>query len=301
MELTRANLDAVFTGLQAVLNQGLSMASANWNRFATAIPSKNAIEEYPFVNLPSGMEKWIGDRKISKLDGKKMKVINEYYANAVEVSRSDIERDSIGLYDPFVRDMGINAGNLWDKLAILALATNPTWADDKAFFLSNRKLGKSTINNTVSAALSVTTFESAVTTMMSFCDAAGDPLGLVPDLLVVGPKLRSTAQKIVKSDLIAEVVGEATVAVSNPNKDTCELQVNPLLAGDYDDLWFLMVTTRGMRPVVIQKAKEGTLTRQDRDDHDCVFERYVNRYGIDACGAAAPTFPQLVIGGGFGA
>jgi len=298
MELTRANLDSIFLGFQTVLQTGLSKADANWQRFAGVISSGNAIEEYPFMSMPSGMEKWIGDRQINKLDGKMIRVANDDYSNAIEVKRNDVRRDRIGVYNAFFTDMGINAANLWGKLAILALVSNPTWADDKAFFVADRKFSKkSVINNVTNAVFSITAFKAARAAMMSYCDAAGDPLEIVPDTLMVGPSNEELALKLKNNDLIKPDGGGEPE--SNPYKGTFELIVSPRLVGDHAGKWFLQCTSRGVKPVIVQKELEGALTRQDREEDDCVFERNVNRYGIHYSGAAIPTYPQLTYGGGF--
>ena len=300
MDLTRENMDSVFTGYNTVLNQGLSQANKEWEKFATPVPSSAAIEQYPFKNLPSGMKKWIGDREIARAEGKMLQVVNADYANAIAVSRNDIMWDRMGIHNSLFLDMGLDAGNLWARLAIMALATNPKWADGKKFFLTDRKFGKNTvINNILTDALSAEAFSTAFARMMGFQDSVGDGLGLVPDTLMVGPTLRKTGKKIVEAEIISEVVGENAVAVSNRNKGDCDLVVNPYLVGDYAGLWFVMNTKRGVKPVVVQKAKEGTLTRMDREDSECVFKNNENEYGIHSIGASAPTYPQLVIGGGF--
>ena len=57
-------------------------------------------------------------------------------------------------------------------------------------------LGKSTYNNVVNDALSVTSYETARALMMAYMDYSGqNPLGLIPDLLVVGPTLEKDGQE----------------------------------------------------------------------------------------------------------
>lgn len=298
MELTRANLDSIYTGYNAIFTKGLSQVSQNWEKFATKVQSTSAIERYPFINLTSGMEKWIGDRKISHTEGKMIEVVNDDYSNAVEVNRNYIMWDKIGLYNSMFTDLGINAANLWPRLACKALASNPKWADGKNFFAENHKFGKAVINNKTDDAFSESAYETARSAIMSYTDSTGEPLALVPDLLMVGPTNEKKAKRVLKAELI--VPDGATAPESNLNKDTAELEVNPLLSGEYADLWFLMVTTRGYKPVAVQKAKEGALTRQDQEDLDCVFNHNVNRYGVHYIGNATPTLPQLCYGGGFG-
>jgi phage major head subunit gpT-like protein len=117
-----------------------------------------------------------------------------------------------------------------------------------------------------------------------------DPLGLVPDLLVVGPSLETAAKRI----LVSSLVVQDGVAVDNIHKDECAVQVNPYISGSQ---WFLMCTGRGIKPVSVQKRKEGSLQRWDQDSDTCVKDKNENHYGVHYRGESVATSPFLVIGG----
>lgn len=296
MKLTRENLDALFTAFNAALNKGLAKTWNGWQKWAMTVQSSGAGETYPLALVTGGMREWIGPRVRNKLDTGKLTVLNKDYEHEESVSRNDIEDDHIGLYEPIFEAMGVDAGNLWGRLATMALVDAGNWADGAAFF-SSRTLGKkSTANNVVNSALSLANYETARARMMGFCDAAGSPLGLVPDLLMVGPSNESTAKSILSADLV--VSGGATV--SNVHKNECEVQVNPYLVGSDAGKWFLFCTSRGLKPVAVQKRKEGQLVRFDRDSDDCVRDRNECLYDLHYRGNAAAVQPLLVIGGNLG-
>jgi phage major head subunit gpT-like protein len=52
-----------------------------------------------------------------------------------------------------------------------------------------------------------------------------------------------------------------------------------------------------MKPVYVQKRREPTLTRMDKDTDGNVFMRNEYYYGTDARGAAFLTLPHLAFGG----
>lgn len=292
--LTREVLDALYTAVNTSLNKGLATSWSGYTRWSNIIPSTAAAEKYPMTIVTGGMREWFGDRVINRLSGEFLTVLNRDFERTEAVNRNDIADDHIGMYAPMFESMGIDAANIWARLATDALLSGGKWADKGNFYSATRKLGKSTYNNVVNEALSVTSYETARGLLMGYMDTADkNPLGLVPDLLVVGPTLEKTAKKILTSTLIVE----SGAAVDNPHKDECEVQVNPYITGSQ---WFLMCTKRGIKPISVQKREEGALTRWDQAHDTCVKDKNENHYGLHYRGAAVATSPFLVIGGNLG-
>lgn len=294
MNLNSETMRNLFYAFNAYLQRGLDGGWKDYMRYCGFVKSTARIEKYPQTILAGAMREWVGDRVINEVKGKVLEVVNKDYEHTEGVSRNDIEDDTIGFYESLFYEMGLNAANLWAELSTEALTGNGKWADEKAFFLADRKIGKAAINNIVGGELSAETYETAASQMMMFTKADGKtPLGLVPDLLVVGPALKNTAKRILKMEMVVE----DGVAVSNPNKDEADILVNPYLVGENSKKWFLMCTKRGIKPVVVQKRKEGALQRWDKDGDECVKVHNRNDYGIHYRGAAALVAPQLIVGG----
>lgn len=292
--ITREVLNALFTALNTSLNKGLAQRWTGHERWANVITSNAAAEKYPMSIVTGGMRKWIGDRVINRLEGKFLTVLNDDFERTEGVNLNDVKDDQVGFYAPLFEGMGIDSGNLWPRLSTEILLAPGKWADKAPFFSATRKLGKSTYNNVVNDALSVTSYETARALMMAYMDYSGqNPLGLIPDLLVVGPTLEKTAKKILASTLVVE----DGAAVDNTHKDECEIQVNPYISGAQ---WFLMCTKRGIKPIVCQKREEGALQRWDTEHDECVKKANEAHYGLHNRGAAAAVCPLLVIGGNLG-
>ena len=294
MELTSDNIRNLFVAFNSYFNRGLDAGWKDWTKFCAVINSGTYIEKYPMTILSGAMREWVGSRVINEISGKTFDVVNRDFEHTEGVSRNDIEDDNLGFYQSIFTEMGISAANLWPELAAEALCKGGSWADGAKFFSANRKIGKAVINNIVSGALSVSTYEAARSQMMGFTKPDGKtPLGLVPDTLMVGPSLETAAKQILKAQLIA---GESGTS-SNIHFEEAEVLVNPYLTGANSGKWFLMTTKRGIKPVVVQKRKEGTLQRWDKDSDVCVKEHNRNDYGVHHRGAAALIAPQLIVGG----
>ena len=293
MQLNDSNMRILFTALNASLNKGLQQADTNYLKWCNVVNSGAAIEEYPIMMLTGSMREWIGARVINTISGQKLSVQNRDFEHTEEINRNRIEDDQIGFYNIAFQEMGVQAGNLWAELATEVLCSPGNWADGKPFY-GSREFGKATVNNSMgNLPLSITNYEAARARMMGFCGADGKSLRLVPDTILVGPELEGTARMIFEAELVND--GQ-NAAVSNIHRGEYKIMVNTGITGPYAKYWFLVNTSRGVKPITVQKRKEGSLVRWDREDSPCVMEHNVNRYGLHYRGAAVAAMPHLVIG-----
>jgi phage major head subunit gpT-like protein len=304
MDINRANMDALFVSYNTAFTSGMQLAGVKTNpeqlildEIAMMGSSSGAATVHAWLSQIGGMREWIGDRVIANIESGKLSVVNRDFEKTVAVSRNDIEDDNYGVYTPLVSAMGQSAGALWMTLGIDALAANGKWADGKDFFATDRKMGKATIANKVTTALSADTFKAARIAMESYKLHGDEPAEVTPTTLLVGPGLRDAAWNIVENDFV--VGGETNKAgsIKNPNKGTVKLRVSPRLVGTRANYWFLLGEKGGIKPVYVQKRKEPILTRMDKDNDDNVFWKNEYAYGTHARGEAFLTLPHLAYAG----
>lgn len=304
MDINRGNMDALFTGYSQAFKNGLALGNVQFQDLCTVVPGGTKITEFPFLEQLGGMREWLGPRQIKNVSSKKLSVTARTFEDSVGMPVNDIDDDQVGVYTPLVTEMGMNAANLWGELVFAALVGNATWLDGVAFFSTAGRSydGTNAINNYGTGALTAATYKTAYLAMMGYLGHGGKPLGVVPDTLVVGPKLLDTAKKIVEipAELTSGATGESTyvnwTSAPNPWYNSARLVVSTQLVGTYDDYWFLMCTKRPMRPVVLVKRQEPKLVRMDREtDQNVVMEDKV-LYLTKARGEAALAFPHLVFG-----
>lgn len=316
MIITQENLSIFRSAITVKFKDGLkSDPPMDENQFATVTTSTTGIEKYPMTAFMDDIKKWVGPRKVGSLSAKLLQVENEDYEVTIGVPKNDLEDDSYGIYNNIAEGKGRQCRALWGRLGVAALTANGNWLDGSAFFLTTRKYGKNTINNKTTSALSATTYGAARTAMMSYLGFDGAPLGVTPNVLVVGPALETTARKIVDNDKIVEShagdTDDATVlnhvAGPNPYHKTATVVVSPYLVGDHANKWYLMDTTKVVKPVLIQKRKEGPLVALDKETDPNVFTGSVDGkeavpggvivYGAHYRGAAALALPHCCYGG----
>ena len=302
MDINRKNMDFLFQGFNTQFTAALEQVPDSWQRFCGVIQSGASSNLYPFLEQFGGMREWTGDRQIKNLSSRKLEVVNRDFEDTVAIPRNDIEDDQYGIYSMLIAQMGYNAGKLWQQLAVEALLAETNWIDGTAFFSTSRTYGGETISNKTSATLSAADYATARAAMMSYKGHNGKPLGIVPNLLIVGPSNEATAFSILKDRLMLKTHSASSIsgvgATENPWNGSAELLVLPELTGSYADYWFLCATAGVLKPVFVQQRKQPVLTCLDHDSDENVFARKEYIYGSDARGEAFLAFPHLIYRGG---
>ena len=111
------------------------------------------------------------------------------YAKMLAITRQDYRDDNLGALTQAPRRLGRGA----------ALALNRIfWTE----FLDNAAFFTAANNNAVTAALSIDGLNTAETAFMNQTDLDGQPLGIMPEILLVPPQLKHTAKGLYESDKI---------------------------------------------------------------------------------------------------
>src|SRR5690606_27501964 len=82
----------------------------------TIVPSDGADEEYGGLGSMPGMREWLGDRQFHSLRAAKFTIENKEWEGSVEIPRTAIEDDRVGIYGPVLDQMGTEAAHHPDEL-----------------------------------------------------------------------------------------------------------------------------------------------------------------------------------------
>lgn len=289
MLVNRAALSGITIGFKTIFNNAFGAVTAQWTKVATEVTSTGSEEGYKWLGMIPRLREWIGDKEIQNLEASDYTIKNKDFELTIGVDRNDIEDDKIGLYTPVITDMGQQAKSFPDSLvfALLKAGFTKLCYDGKNFFAANHKMGKKTLSNLGTKKLSQTTYQDARTKMMSLVDGNNNPLGIVPNLLVVPPALEAMGKMILEADQIN--------GTTNTTKGTAELLVVPELAGA-DDSWYLLCTTRAVKPLIFQKRKEAKFVSLTNDTDENVFMQKQYLYSVEARGNAGFGLWQLAFG-----
>lgn len=137
MDLTTANLQALFKGYNTSFQQGFSELGDDAKQFkllAMDVKSTNAVEVYPFLKSLPRMRQWLGDRVVNSLGAGEFSIKNRKFELTEGVSRDNIEDDTYGLYNPLFKEFGRSTAEHPNELVIEALESNPLCFDGQNLF-----------------------------------------------------------------------------------------------------------------------------------------------------------------------
>lgn len=254
-----ADMDAARVGFHAAFLQSLEQnADDPVSMLYTTVPSSRSVEEWNFMGDLPGFEEWDTDRKLATLKGFKLRVENKKWANGIRVKNDDFKDDALGLLPSQVTGLAQKARrHRWDLMVKLLLngfdgtaypEVGNGLAYDGAFFFSDSHLGGN--DNKMATALDAAGLAAAELLLASMTTFDGnDPLDVYGTHLIVGPKLRTTAEKLLQQERLAN--GE-----DNINRGKYKLIVSNRIRGTYDDYWFLADLSGGIKPLLFQMREE---------------------------------------------
>jgi phage major head subunit gpT-like protein len=296
MLVNKANLTSVFISLKTIFNKAFEAAPSIWEKTTMLVPSGSAQNDYSWLSRFPKMRKWIGDKVIKALSAHKYTVVNDDWEATVAVNRNDLEDDQIGIYSPMAQDAGFSAKQLPDEIDadLKNNAFTNVCYDGQYFYDTDHPVGASTVSNKGTAALSAATTAAAAASygaarlaIMSFTDDEGRPLGLIPDVLEVGPALEATGRLLLTNPKLTD-------ESPNPYMGTATLLVNPRLTSTTQ--WMLHVTSRPVKPFVYQERKKPVFVEQTNPEADDVFMRKEFKFGAEARAAGGYGFWQMSYG-----
>lgn len=289
MIINRQNLSAIYVGFKTIFQQAFTTSAPNYTKVATVVPSATKSEEYKWLGDVPRMHEWLGDREIQNLSSYGYEIKNKDFELTIGIDRNDIEDDTIGIYSPLIQTMGQSAALHPDEIIfpLLAAGFNTKCYDGSNFFDTAHKVGKKTISNKSTKALSIDEYGKARSSIMSVTNDQGKPFRAMPNLLVVPPQLEGIARKILFSDTID--------ATTNIYKDSAELLVLPDLAAN-PTAWFLLDTSKPIKPLIFQQRKAPQFIAKDSINDDNVFFQKQFVYGTDSRDNAGFSLWQLAYG-----
>ncbi len=296
MIVNKETIKNVFISLKTTFNNAFGAAPSVWQKIAMKVTSTTSQNDYAWLSKFPRMRQWIGDKNVKSLEAAKYTIPNKDWEATIEVDRNDIEDDQLGIYAPQAQMAGESAAQLPDEIVMDLVNggfTN-TGFDGQYFFDTDHVVDEASVSNKLTVALSVATqaaviasYGAARTAMRKFKDDEGRPLNITPNVLLVPPALEHIALAIVNNDRLDD--GKA-----NPYKGTAEVVVDARLTSD--TAWYLLDTTKPVKPFIYQERKAPVFVEQTSAENDDVFNRKKFKFGAEARASGGYGFWQLAVG-----
>jgi len=293
MIVNKASLNGVFETFKAIFDDYLKTPVAfDVTPFVMDVPATAASVNYNWLSGTPAMRKWLGDKVRKDVSAHAYTVTSDEYEATLSVKRRDVETDQLGLYKPAIQSLADEARQHKIRLFAELIEANPLCADGQNLIDSDHPLDDgTTYSNTSSTALSLTSLKAARLAHRSLVDAEGRPLAIMPNVLMVPVDLEDTAIQICYS---AALPGSANNDVNPVRSWGLDVVVNPFLTDANN--WYLIDTTKAVKPVIYQHRVEPHIVEQTGPDADGVFNRGEFAYSVEADYTMVAGLPQVIYG-----
>jgi phage major head subunit gpT-like protein len=162
MEISAANLTALFTGFDVVFQRGFEKPPSYYESICTIVRSTSRQTTYPWLGRTTRFREWLGDRVIQALESHSYTIVNKNFEDTVSIDRNDIEDDTYGVYEPIIEQLGwdtkIHPDMLLFQMIKNAVAdpTSVAGYDGQPFFSASHPVGPAGRADADSAASNVT-------------------------------------------------------------------------------------------------------------------------------------------------
>ena len=136
MIVNAANLNRLRVGFKTSFQGGLGLATSQYLRIATVVPSTTKEQKYGWLGKMPGVREWVGPRVVQSLAEHDYSIKEKPLELTVGVDRDDIETDSLGIYSTLFTAMGESTGSEWERMvwAQLKLGWSLLCYDGQPFF-----------------------------------------------------------------------------------------------------------------------------------------------------------------------
>jgi phage major head subunit gpT-like protein len=147
MEISAANLTALFTGFDVVFQRGFEKPPSYYEQIASVVRSGSRQTTYPWLGRTTRFREWLGDRVVQALESHTYTIVNRNFEDTVAIDRNDIEDDTYGVYEPIIEQLGWDTKMHPDMLLFSMLkdaVANPadvTGYDGQPFFSAAHPVG----------------------------------------------------------------------------------------------------------------------------------------------------------------
>lgn len=156
--------------------QGLGQSiSGSWAaRVGTMIASDSETENYDWLGTTPQLQQWDGEAVAKQLKTYSYTLTNQEFEATLGIRKSDIRRDKTGQIRRRIGDLGVKAGDHWNKLAatVLGDGESTTCYDGQFFFDTDHAESGSNQTNDLTAT-EVPSANAASTTVLTATEAAG--------------------------------------------------------------------------------------------------------------------------------
>lgn len=265
MALTKSDIpDLLIPGLKAEFGEAYrsELDQSIADRIATIINTTMPSQKYAWLGSVPPMREFLDERQPSGLAPHAITIEDKVFEASLAVDRRAIEDDQLDMVRMKVRDLAFRVAAHRQQIVVEALANGSTGTgyDGSPLLSTGHTVPGGTYSNKTTSALDAGTLAAGINAMMVVPDDQGTPLGIVPDTLLVGPKMQWAAMELVESPVVIYKGNTNDTAASTPYlnafRGRLNVVVSPFLRDASDDYWFLLDTKRPIKSIILQQRSD---------------------------------------------
>ncbi len=304
MDINAANLDIIFRAAANNFQSSLSKSQVIYPEISTELPVNTRQFTQAFLDRIPQLRKWEGNRVIHNAFAHSRTITIEPYEDTLSLSKWDIIDDMLGLFAVGVSLLGEAAAKhpdnlLWEFIKIAASIGAVGYDGVPVYSTAHPLLGgvagglppgapTTQSNLSLSTALTWDNYNTVRSKMQSLVGADGAPMGVTPNVLMVGPGLEGAARQILESDFRPDILGNAQAPATNTLKGTAKVLVNQW-ASRWPNNWWLLDTSSVVKPFATYELTPSTFTYLTNPNDANVFLAAKYWYGVERRAAVSET------------
>ena len=119
--ITAPLLQGLRTGFRSEFQKVYGETPTDWEKIATRVASSTASNTYGWLGQWPTLREWVGDRLLKDIKEHGYSIVNKLFESTIEVLRTSIEDDELGIYTPRIAEMGRAAKAFPDELCFSLL------------------------------------------------------------------------------------------------------------------------------------------------------------------------------------
>jgi len=244
-------LDAATTAFEDAANDIFSGENNNLSDlFTTRTTQTGKFAELDLVDGIPQIREWVGSRQAKNLRAYSLTAPIKPWEATIAVPVDDINGDRTGVVAARLTDFAARTARVYDQIMIPALLANPICYDGSALLSAAHDSEAGPQNNITTDALNYSPFQAARASMRLITDYRGEPIGLAPSHLLVGPALEEAALQVTGADKVQVVdangqlggTGVDAGVIQNYIGTGTQVIVSSRIKGNQ---WFAMDLTQG--------------------------------------------------------
>jgi phage major head subunit gpT-like protein len=273
--LSREKLEVISRAAEKAYGEFFKNDKSDYLVYTKVKPIKGTSWEEVFITSTGGVKELVGSREVSRPRANKAEGTVKVYTKTEAIEELLVRQDKSNVIAEHMSTFFASQSGYYDKLAFEQLIKGLTQNgyDGVNFFSTAHPNGAAgaTQSNRGTTAFSATALDAVCQAMLLFTGEDGEPLGIQPKVLYVGPALRKAALESQKDIRVASVDNSgaesgtrvAAATAPNGNAGLLEVKVDPRIASGQvvggrtltGNEWFVFGEKGGAKPIILAEAR----------------------------------------------